>query len=911
MITRTPPPSTLSGISIGGAWCFLRYFLFLALLAGLSPTSVEALNPTLTKLHGTRSTDPASNQFGSSVAVSPGWIVVGEPRNDDAFIFGGAVSVHDARSGRLRRVVRPNDAKFNQRFGSTVALEGNLLAVGAVTDDDNGVDAGAVYVFDLRSGRQLNKLLVNPADAVFGCQLGLSVGISGDRVVAGTASGVIYVFDWRTGEQLHRIVPTVPGSPGTFPLSSLSVCGGIAAVGAPGFAIVGLGADTGVVFLIDVKTGTMLPTLMAGDADAGKRFGTGVALSGDRLLVGSEEDNANGFRSGSVYVFDVPSGGELRKLLPADGATNHYFGSSVALEGNLALIGAEAGVVNGQATGTAYLFDADSGRELSKIEPPSARVSDFIGNAVALCGNNALIGASSDGQLGVASGAAYLVRRVAGPLPLETMGKTRDSAPDAPDAEFRQFQEMSLNHSGVPAFIASLSGPGSNRGRDKGVWLDTATRTGLAVKSRQDLGGGLLAGNLTGLRFPSINFGLVSATLSGAGVNRGNNRAVLGFDLGFSATLRLRTGDTDPQWGDTAIRSLGETVLSSQRLYAVSSRFRSGINPVNAGNDSGLIALGAATGLEAVYREGELADTVGGDTFGQFTGRSAYSNQHLAFGAFLLGAPPTGNQAIFRFDPGDPGAVVAKKGEAPAFQPAATYRSFLGESISFDEEVTFRTILAGVPAGENEQLFSERFPGGADVAARKGEAPDPSQPGQVIARFLKFWAVGGDQVAFLAKLRGPGVNPSNDCALYLAQEDGSLRLLMREGDPACGCDGAVIGAIQRVDVEVNSGRYVVLASLGRATAQTNQALFVGWTKAGHPVDTPGLRTPYLSLRKGRRFQSPTGESTSLRGIFLPNTVTDRTGAGNKGLAQLVNDDGEIVACLNFDNNAKELVAGKP
>ena len=82
--------------------------------------------------------------------------------------------------------------------------------------------------------------------------------------------------------------------------------------------------------------------LLASDGATGDYFGWSVALSGDYALVGAYKDDDNGSSSGSAYVF-VRSGSswsQQAKLLASDGAADDRFGYSVALSGDYALVGA-------------------------------------------------------------------------------------------------------------------------------------------------------------------------------------------------------------------------------------------------------------------------------------------------------------------------------------------------------------------------------------------------------------------------------------------------------------------------------------------------------------------------------------------------------------------------------------------
>ncbi len=142
----------------------------------------------------------------------------------------------------------------------------------------------------------------------------------------------------------------------------------------------------------------------------------------------------------------------------------------------------------------------------------------------------------------------------------------------------------------------------------------------------------------------------------------------------------------------------------------------------------------------------------------------------------------------------------------------------------------------------------------------------------------------------------------NDPDILISTTGDDVQQLVREGAEVCGCDSAKLGVIQRVDVDPTSGSYVVLASLVGAPA-VNQRVLTGNAHAGNDNEQMILRRPFLKLRKGTSYQAHGGETTTIRSLLLSGT-TDRTGAGAKGLGQVINDDGEIAICIQFDNSAK-------
>ena len=140
----------------------------------------------------------------------------------------------------------------------------------------------------------------------------------------------------------------------------------------------------------------MVHTLTPSDPLGNELFGLSVALGETRALVGAPQ-HFNG--RGSAYLFDVTTGQQLFKLTASDGTTGSDFGDSVALSGSLVLVGAPIEMAR-RISGSAYLFDTVTGEQLLKfIGPPSPESGGNFGKSVALFGNIALIGAGLSAYL--------------------------------------------------------------------------------------------------------------------------------------------------------------------------------------------------------------------------------------------------------------------------------------------------------------------------------------------------------------------------------------------------------------------------------------------------------------------------------------------------------------------------------
>ena len=100
--------------------------------------------------------------FGWSIAIDDGVVAVGAPQDDMAWHDSGSVYLFDASNGDLIVRLRASDEGDGDGFGWSVALDNGVVAVGSYRDDDNGQDSGSLYLFDVVTGEQLDKLL--PSD---------------------------------------------------------------------------------------------------------------------------------------------------------------------------------------------------------------------------------------------------------------------------------------------------------------------------------------------------------------------------------------------------------------------------------------------------------------------------------------------------------------------------------------------------------------------------------------------------------------------------------------------------------------------------------------------------------------------------------------------------------------------------
>ncbi|KAH8050094.1 hypothetical protein JL722_11630 [Aureococcus anophagefferens] len=251
-----------------------------------------------------------------------------------------------------------SDAAADDYFGYSVAISGDLVVVGAYRDDDAGSKTGSAYVFrttnDGGSWTQTAKLVAS--DAAKDNYLGKSVAISGDLVVVGADGrnedvGSAYVFrtrnDGASWSQTAKLLASDAAKDDVFG-ESVAVSGD----------------------LVTAK-------LLASDAAKDDVFGESVAVSGDLVVVGAYGNDDAGSSSGSAYVFRTRNSGaswtQTAKLLASDAAAQDNFGYSVAISGDLVVVGAFEDDDAGSSSGSAYVLPADGSAVTPRPTPRPTR----------------------------------------------------------------------------------------------------------------------------------------------------------------------------------------------------------------------------------------------------------------------------------------------------------------------------------------------------------------------------------------------------------------------------------------------------------------------------------------------------------------------------------------------------------
>ena len=374
-----------------------------------------------------------SDQFGISVALSGTTALVGaESKTVGSNFAQGVVYVFTFNGSTWvqRQELTASDGAGGDGFGSSVALSDTTALVGAAgkTIGSNS-GQGAAYVFTYNGSAWVQQQQLTASDGAAGDDFGNLVALSATTALVGAAEktiglnyaqGAAYVFTfngstWNQQKELTASDGHVYDQFGW----SVALSGTTALIGAY-FKTIGSNTQQGsaYVFTFNGSTWSQQQELTANDGAAYDYFGSSVALSGTTALVGAfEKTIGSNTAQGAAYVF-VDSGGhwtQQQELTASDGATYDEFGNSVALSDTTALVGADEKTIGSNAIqGAAYVFE-HSGNTWIQLHELTARngiPQDFFGSSVALSGTSALVGASGSTGLDNSPGAAYVFNPV-------------------------------------------------------------------------------------------------------------------------------------------------------------------------------------------------------------------------------------------------------------------------------------------------------------------------------------------------------------------------------------------------------------------------------------------------------------------------------------------------------------------
>ena len=386
----------------------------------------------------------------------------------------------------------PSDVGAGGYFGTGVAMDGDLLVVGAPLDTGNDWASGVVYVFQRIEGGWINEARLHASDGEVGDMLGVSVDISDGRIVAGawfdddhgSNSGAAYVFarsDNGTWSEQAKLTKPNPGPEDAFG-RTVAISGDRIVAGAPLDDDAGSSSGTVTTFLHDGASWTAETTLTSPIGGSGDEFGLGLDLRGEHLLVGSPW-SASGAGHADLFVVDADGTWTHEHTFDhPDPEPDEYYAFEPTLGDDTVALGAYLDD-DGTPTGRVFIhtLDADGTWALQQTLSPDASTpsSERFGVSIDLEGSVMAIGADQAGGVG----AVHLYDLHDDEWELRSVLQ-----PDGltPEAQFGWFVDLDEDHLAVGAYGADLDG--AQRGA---VWVYEGMQTSCNCPGDTDGDGGI------------------------------------------------------------------------------------------------------------------------------------------------------------------------------------------------------------------------------------------------------------------------------------------------------------------------------------------------------------------------------------------------------------------------------------
>jgi hypothetical protein len=338
----------------------------------------------------------AFDSFGLKTSISGETIAVsayqedsnGSSGADNTVIDSGAVYIYvkNGNGWEQQAYIKASNPNDSDVFGSSVAISGDTLVVGAPLEDSNGsseadnssIDSGAVYVFTRTGTSWSQQAYLKASNLGADDRFGTSVAISGDTIIA-TA-----VFEDGNGSN-----PTD---------NSVS------------------NAGAAYVFTRTGTVWTQQAYLKASNADADDMFGNVVSIDADTLVIGAETEDGNAsseadnslISAGAAYVFTRTAGvwSQQAYLKASNAGMNDLFSTSLAVDGDLIVVGAKNESSNGSSeaddsavsSGAAYVFSrtGSAWTQQAYIKASNVDAGDLFGSSVAIKTDSLIVGAAGE-----------------------------------------------------------------------------------------------------------------------------------------------------------------------------------------------------------------------------------------------------------------------------------------------------------------------------------------------------------------------------------------------------------------------------------------------------------------------------------------------------------------------------------
>ncbi len=375
---------------------------------------------TITEVQEIRASDPTLFlNMGKSVAMHGEFAVAGAPSTiQDGHVTGGAAIVFKWNGSiwEESQILVPDDLDGGDYFGLSCVVGSDFIAVSAYGDDDEALNAGAVYLYRYNGTQWYEERKLVASDAATQGWFGWSMAASGNVLAISALQqfdmapnkGSTYVFRWDGGDWIEEQILVAAPTPG-----EATALGHATAIS--GDVIVSslwtVSSGSAVVFRYSGSDWAEETRLVASDGVPFDEFGRGVAVDGDTIAVGALSTLTPGFGYGAAYLFRLSAGTWIEEQkISAMTAENIGFGWCVALQGDDVFVGAPWYL---STEGAIFHFRLEGGDWVEQSQWVAADSGftewvGYLGSSVAVHGLQVLGGAPNADVVGaVESGALY------------------------------------------------------------------------------------------------------------------------------------------------------------------------------------------------------------------------------------------------------------------------------------------------------------------------------------------------------------------------------------------------------------------------------------------------------------------------------------------------------------------------
>jgi len=362
-----------------------------------------------------------SDKYGFSVSIDEKHAIAGANWNKNSNGYNaGAAYIYQHDNWRQNKLFAL-DGDYEDNFGVSVAIDEDYAIIGARDDNDNGNNSGSAYIFKREGTTWAQQVKLLAFDGEEDDNFGWAVAIDGDYAIVGSryddddgySSGSAYVYkrEGTTWNFQAKLLPTVGYEGANFGWA-VAIDGDYAIIGAPRYGYIDRGCAY--IFKRDGTAWTQQAWIYPSDPANNDYFGYSVSIFEDYAIIGAYVDDDNGLNSGSAYIFkrEDTSWSEQAKILAIDGEEHDHFGEKVSIYEDTVLIGALGDDDNGETSGSAYIFkrDGTTWTQQTKLNPLDAEAGDQFGSSVSICGDTAVVGAQFDDFIEYCSGSAYVFK---------------------------------------------------------------------------------------------------------------------------------------------------------------------------------------------------------------------------------------------------------------------------------------------------------------------------------------------------------------------------------------------------------------------------------------------------------------------------------------------------------------------